>query len=472
MDLVAVERAIRERMRTGELPEEVIAGFVSQVFQVAQGYSGKIPWQRIGDLDEIDYSHFDDLIGPLPREVGQLNDLVLIKLNGGLGTSMGLDRAKSLIPVKDDFNFLQIIRHQLLSLRDRLDSPLPLLFMNSFNTREDTMRETGFVNLNVTAGDGFPVDFLQNMVPRLVEATLLPFGEADDASSWCPPGHGDIYLSLKLSGLLENLLEQGYQIAFISNGDNLGAIVESDIYRYFKDEGLEFLCEVTAKTRADLKGGVLFRPVDEQGRKGEIDLLEVAQVEEEHVPDFEDVIRFSHFNINNLWINLEALRDRMKRGGLNLSLIRNTKNIAGTRVLQLETAMGSAIGNFHRARAMVVPRTRFAPVKTCADLLLRRSDAYILDRKDFALRPNPSGNGSEAVVVLGDHYKSIGNFEKLMVQPPSLCRASRFEVNGPILFDQSLVIEGEVRLIHEGENPVSIKTIGRKSLCDETLRLG
>src|SRR3712207_377490 len=74
-----------------------------------------------------------------------LGATVVIKLNGGLGTSMGMDRAKSLLPVRSGEGdeaaptFLDVIARQVLSLRRRHGARLPLMFMNSFRTREDTL---------------------------------------------------------------------------------------------------------------------------------------------------------------------------------------------------------------------------------------------------------------------------------------------------------------------------------------------
>ena len=67
-------------------------------------------------------------------------------------------------------------------------------------------------------------------------------------------------------------------------------------------------------------------------------------------------------------------------GAIPLPLITNTKTIdprnpASPKVLQLESAMGAAIECFEQTGAIVVPRTRFAPVKTTSDLLVLRSDA-------------------------------------------------------------------------------------------------
>src|SRR5690606_15683669 len=133
---------------------------------------------------------------------------------------------------------------------------------------------------------------------------------------------------LKIRGLLDQLIAAGYRYAFLSNGDNLGATVDANILQYFAAQKLDFMSEVTPKTRADLKGGVLYH----NGRA--IELLETAQVEPQHLDDFCDVNRFAYFNINNLWVNLESLRDRLAEGDFELSLIRNPKTVDGQEILQ------------------------------------------------------------------------------------------------------------------------------------------
>ena len=88
----------------------------------------------------------------------------------------------------------------------------------------------------------------------------------------------------------------------------------------------------------------------------------------------------------------EAAAGGSQGGLLKLPLIKNKKTVnprdADTAaVFQLETAMGSAIECFRSAGAVVVPRTRFAPVKTCNDLFVLRSDAYKV-RCPFLWTPN------------------------------------------------------------------------------------
>ena len=76
---------------------------------------------------------------------------------------------------------------------------------------------------------------------------------------WNPPGHGDIYIALETSGILEKLLQADYRYAFISNIDNLGATLDTEILAYIESHSLPFLLEVTKRTEMDRKGGHLAR---------------------------------------------------------------------------------------------------------------------------------------------------------------------------------------------------------------------
>ena len=151
-------------------------------------------------------------------------------------------------------------------------------------------------------------------------------------------------------------------------------------------------------------------------------LRESAQCPEEDLAAFQDIERHRYFNTNNLWIRLDALRAELDRGDglLPLPLIRNEKTIdprdkSTPKVFQLETAMGAAIECFDGARAIEVQRNRFSPVKTTADLLAVRSDAYELDA-EFRLELRPERNGVPPVVKLSDHYKLVDQFEPLVTR--------------------------------------------------------
>lgn len=477
-DMPTIAEKITARMQSRKLAPAVISEFLRRVRLIHGGASGKTDWNEIADLESEDYAQLEDLPASQPgsERDARLAQLVVIKLNGGLGTTMGLTRAKSLMPVKDGASFLEIIRRQILKLRETSAANVPLLFMNSFNTREDTLAEPGIADLNRTAH--LPPDFLQNMVPRIDRETLLPISDGAADAHWCPPGHGDIFLALQTTGLLDRLIQSGYRVAFLSNGDNLGATADERLLQYFLKENLEFMSEVTPKTKADLKGGVLFRRRNADTDKNEntresIELLETAQVPDEHIPDFQNITRFAYFNINNLWVNLQALRDRLNEteSGLALSLIVNPKEFEGRPILQLETAMGAGIGHFERARVMIVPRTRFAPVKNCADLLVRRSDCYILNSDTMSLEMNPARTLGEPVVTLSDDYKKIADFERLVPVAPSLVDCASLTVVGPVLFDRPITIQGDVTIrVKNGKDREPISP-GERTLNNETLEL-
>jgi UTP--glucose-1-phosphate uridylyltransferase len=99
----------------------------------------------------------------------------------------------SLLVVKDGLTFLDIVARQALG------SGIPLVLMNSANTRDDSLSLLqGYPDLQ---GD-IPFDFAQHMVPKVSQATLQPVAWPEDPElEWCPPGHGDIYAALVTSGM-------------------------------------------------------------------------------------------------------------------------------------------------------------------------------------------------------------------------------------------------------------------------------
>ena len=149
-----------------------------------------------------------------------------------------------------------------------------------------------------------PLDFVQHKEPKLLVDGLAPAEwPADPSLEWCPPGHGDIYTALLTSGMLDALLERGYRYAFMSNSDNLGAVLDPRILGWFAREGLPYAAEVTERTEADRKGGHIARARGDGG----LVLRETAQTPEEDMGAFTDVDRHPYFHVNNLWVDLRAL---------------------------------------------------------------------------------------------------------------------------------------------------------------------
>ncbi len=438
-----------EKMRREGLPEIAIDTFAHYEELLRQGDQGTLPEAELEPLTDVPG------VDALPdADESDLERVVVLKLNGGLGTSMGMTRAKSLVEVKDGYTFLDVIARQVLHLRERHDAPIPLLLMDSFATRDDTL--AALERYPELALDGLPLDFVQGKVPKLLADGFEPVSwERDHALEWAPPGHGDVFTSLATSGTLDTLLDRGYEYLFLSNSDNLGAVLEPRILSWFAREELPFLSEVVDRTEADRKGGHLARRRDDGG----LVLRETAQVPDEDQDAFEDIGRHRFFNANNIWVNLRALKRALdeRDGVLGLPMIVNRKTVdpsdpSSPEVIQLETAMGAAIGVFDGAAAVHVPRARFAPVKTTSHLLVVRSDAYEL-ADDWTVQLAP-GREAAPIVELSGEFKLLRDFEsRFPAGPPSLIEADRLEVDGDVRFGRDVRVRGRVHIEGPAEIP-------------------
>jgi UTP--glucose-1-phosphate uridylyltransferase len=469
MDQMNYIDLITKKMQAANLSEDLIKDFLTKIEKVKSGETGKVKWETIGDLDpKLDEIDLEEIKKNFPPNKNSLAKLVVIKLNGGLGTSMGLEKAKSLIPIKENRSFLNVVSEQILYIRKKFGVEIPLILMDSFNTQKDSeieIKESGLSQKITTS-------FLQNKVPRIKKENYEPINLKDEKEEWCPPGHGDIYLSLKQTGILKELISSGYEFAFISNGDNLGATIEPSILEYFANSNLDFAMEMTPKTLADTKGGAIYRKMVD-GKFMGLELLETAQVPKENEHEFSGMGKFRTFSTNNLWINLKSLSKLLDEKIPSLSLIVNPKVVDGTDVLQLETAMGSAIGSFSKTKGIIIPRDRFAPVKKCEDYLIRRSDAYILN-EDFSLtmsKDRKEKNLSENLVSLDDKfYKKIKDFDKLFKVYPSLKFSESLVVKGEVEFDTDLVLKGKVSFINETGRLQKISSLGKTVFENEEIK--
>ena len=452
-DLAAMEN----KMRGAGVSEAAIRAFGRCHAALVRGEDGMIPEADIEPVGEL--PRFGDVCGAEEEfDPALLAQVVVIKLNGGLGTSMGLQKAKSLLPVRGKLTFLDLIVGQVEWLRQCSGAPVRLLLMNSFATSDDTMawlqryRAAGFAERG-------EVELRQNQVPKIDAATLGPVAwPAAPELEWCPPGHGDLFPALVGSGWLDRLLAEGRKYAFVSNSDNLGAVLTSGLLRYFAASGAPFLMEVTHRTAADRKGGHLaLRKID-----GRLLLREVAQCPDADLDAFQNIGRHRYFNTNTLWLRLDTLRDALRDhdGVLPLPMIRNRKTVdprdqQSTPVVQLEVAMGAAIECFAGARAIDVPRSRFAPVKTTADLLALRSDAYETGH-DGRVVMCPERGGVPPEIVLDDRYRLVDGLDEL--GEPSLLKCRRLVVEGPLRFAAGVTVEGDVTFRNPRQAAWSVPT--------------
>lgn len=454
MNASTLDDLITTKMRAAGVAPPTITAFLRAVRRVVDGERGLVPEADVEPIASL--PRLEDLPAVEGLDSELLRQLAVIKLNGGLGTSMGLDRAKSLIAVKPHATFLDFIARQVLDLRARAGGQAPRFYlMNSFSTRADTLDY--LKRYPDLAADG-AIDFLQNKVPKLDAETLAPVSwPLDPSLEWCPPGHGDLYPALLGSGLLDQLLRRGVRFLFVSNSDNLGATVDARLLAYFAASGSSFLMEVAERTAGDRKGGHLAR----HRATGRLLLRESAQCPPEDEADFQNIERHRFFNTNNLWLRLDHLRDALERhdGALPLPLITNVKTVdprdaQSPKVLQLESAMGAAVACFERSEAIFVPRARFAPVKTTNDLLALRSDAYRVT-DDFRLVLAPERGGRPPVVDLDPrYYRRLEDFERLFSSGvPSLADCDVFKVRGPVTFSTSVICHETVEFVNRRDTP-------------------
>ena len=446
----------REKMMAAGVDEVAIETFAHYYRLLEHGETGMIPESTI---EPVDMEALADVEVPDQVAADAVRHTAVIKLNGGLGTSMGMDRAKSLLCVRRGLSFLDIIARQVLHLRQQYDATLPLIFMNSFRTSADTMAALArYEDLPV---EGLPLEFLQNKEPKLLTKDLTPASwPADPDLEWCPPGHGDIYTALRGTGLLERLIEAGYRYVFVSNSDNLGAVPDARVAGWFAQSGAPFAIEAVRRTPSDRKGGHFARRLSD----GRIVLRESAQTLDADKEALADLGRHRFCSTNNLWFDLQAMQRTLdeRSGILGLPMIRNVKTVdpgdsSSPEVVQIETAMGAAIEVFEGSRLIEVGRDRFIPVKTTNDLLVLRSDVYDI-RDDFVL------DQSAAQVPFIDldtgFFKLVGEFDKRFPEgAPSLRRASAFRVDGDITFGKGVEVVGDVQVKAESARRVDPGTV-------------
>merc|ERR1719210_2600658 len=216
---------------------------------------------------------------------------------------------------------------------------------------------------------------------------------------------------------------------------------------HFVQSKVPFMMEVATRTDADKKGGHLAR----HAKKSCLLLRETAQCPEEDEKEFQNINKYKYFNTNNLWLDLQALKAQFEKhgGSLPLPVMKNSKTVdprdkKSTNVLQLETAMGAAIECFEGASAILIPRSRFAPVKTTSDLFALRSDAYVLT-DDFRIELAPQRGGVPPNIKLDGKYKFVDAMETLTPNGvPSLVNCKKLVIEGDVVFAANVIIEGDV----------------------------
>ncbi|KAI5170967.1 UTP--glucose-1-phosphate uridylyltransferase [Nematocida sp. LUAm3] len=415
-----------------------------------QNRSEKIDWEKISPPPEETIIDYAVASPPTPEEIPDiLNRLAVLKLNGGLGTTMGCTGPKSAIEVKDHLNFIDLFARQIEHLNASYNTTVPIILMNSFNTSQQTSKLISKYK-NIWT-------FEQSTFPRIYSSTLLPVlsdtspGHPLEKEGWYPPGHGDLFSSLQESGMLDKLLAEGKDYLFISNIDNLKAVVDLPILKHVITENIDFLMEVTKKTRADIKGGTLIN-YNESLR-----LLEIAQVPENHKTDFTSIRKFKIFNTNSIWLSLHAVKEALTSTSLQLEIIENKKKLSnGEEVIQLETAIGAAIKYFKNSKGIVVPRSRFLPVKTCSDLFLLQSTLFVVRHGTLMLSGTRLTDGIPIVRLVGKHFKSVDNYRKRIKGSVNIDELEHLTIGGDVSLGCNVILKGTVIIIASEGQSISI----------------
>ncbi|CEQ43003.1 SPOSA6832_04869, partial [Sporobolomyces salmonicolor] len=404
----------------------------------AQGQ--KIDWDKIQPPKPEQVVPYADL--PPCSDPSLLDKLAVLKLNGGLGTTMGCVGPKSIIEVREGMTFLDLSVRQIEHLNSAHNVNVPFILMNSFNTDEDTAR------------------IIQKYSNHRIE--LMTFNQLTDLPS-LPPWT--------------------VSLPPCQQGDP-----SPDPSLRSRGQGCLFLMEVTDKTKADVKGGTLIN------YEGNVRLLEIAQVPSDHVEDFKSVRKFKIFNTNNLWVNLRAIKRIMENDGMDLEVIVNNKTSdKGEAVIQLETAVGAAIKRslssslslsaFFQLTKMAFPDTQTSRTHTasmsrdpascpssraptsCSSPLTFTSLSTasvspslfsLLDEGDTdwialvlpRLKMNPDRMfQSTPVVKLGDAFKKVAAFQKRFKTIPSLLELDHLTVAGDVSFGRGVILRGTVIIV-------------------------
>jgi len=463
--------AYEEKMKKGGKESEsdaAINAFKYNFAVLVSGVDTMMPEATLDGVEELpDYDKLDT-----KDNSELLKQTVVLKLNGGLGTGMGLDKAKSLLPVSEGNSFLDLIAKQVAFMKKKYEGvDLKFMLMNSFSTDKDT-REALAKHEGLPTGDDLA--FVQNKAPKITkEDYTATTWEACPDHEWCPPGHGDLYPAMLGSGALDKLLEAKMKYMFVSNSDNLGATMDLKILSYFAEQGAPFMMEVADRTDADKKGGHLAKKKEGGG----LTLRESAQCPKDDEKAFQDTTKYKYFNTNNLWVDLEKLKALFdaNNGAIPLPVMLNDKTVdprdkASTKVIQLETAMGAAISAFEGAIALRIPRSRFAPVKKCDDLVALRSDAYVIT-EDSRIELAKEREGVPPTIKLDDAYKFCDAMEALIPNgSPSLIGCKSMKVEGAKIefAGKGVVVKGDVVFQNKSDEK---KVVADGTYEDKTVEL-
>ena len=142
---------------------------------------------------------------------------------------------------------------------------------------------------------------------------------------------------------------------------------------------------------------------------------------------------------------MKYFEEKMQEGPLNLNVIVNRKTIQEKPVVQLETAIGSALDCFAGAVGLCVSRDRFMPVKKTEDLFLVQSNIFNLDEGRL-VRNKERKILSLPVISFGDTLQQVEAFQKCFPRIPDLLELEALDIFGQVRFEGTASLKGQVAL--------------------------
>ncbi|CAL5382322.1 unnamed protein product [Camellia sinensis] len=374
-----------------------------------------------------------------PLETKELLDkLVVLKLNGGLGTKMGFNGPNCAIEVCNGLTYLDLIVNQIESLNSKHGCNVPLILMNTIRTHDSTLKAVEKYSkktvdiLTLCQNQSYPVNKRQDSEDEIIRTPV------HNVKSRYHFDQQRLFLSLKNTGTLDALLLQGKEYILVVKSDNLGTVVDSnvsEILNHLVQNRIQYCMEVTPNISPDFKGSIL------SSYEGKFQLSEIAQI-----PDKRSAEKFRLCDTSNLWVNLKAIKRLVETDALNMENYPVSKKVNNDEIRLQETEASSAIGFFDRAIGVTVPQSRFQPMTRTSDLLVVQSDLYTYT-EGVLTRNSARTNLADPSIELGPEFEKLSDFQSRFKSIPSIIELDSLKVMGDVWFGTGIILKGKVTIV-------------------------
>eukprot|EP01114_Cavostelium_apophysatum_P000375 TRINITY_DN1034_c0_g1_i2.p1 TRINITY_DN1034_c0_g1~~TRINITY_DN1034_c0_g1_i2.p1 ORF type:complete len:384 (-),score=100.13 TRINITY_DN1034_c0_g1_i2:54-1205(-) len=363
---------------------------------------------------------------------------------------MGCKGPKSVLPVLTNnghsASFLDCKVQQIESLNIEYGVDVPLVLMNSFMTNDDSKKIA-----QKYSGRKLPIyTCLQQKFPLMYRDTLSPVPKSSsDFDNWYPPGSGDVFATLRRSGLLDKFMAEGKEFIFVNNVENLSGTVDFKILNSLANSPHDFLLEVTDRISTDTTGGLPILYMDNK-----LHILEIAQIPPTEIGKF-GVTNFKFWNTNNIWVKMPTLAKKLNEGSLDIDFTVKYRTVGGRSVLQVETPASMAIHSFQNTKMMLVPRSRFRSIKTTSQLLQVQSDIYEVHNGALVMN-SKRVPATEPLVKLGEEFRKLDDYNKRFKTIPKLLELDHLTVSGDVTFGANVTLKGTVIIVADTGSRIDI----------------